>query len=90
MKLPKVTKKDRLQYPHHTDLSVAGIKMIASLTDRQVMDVLENESGSKTFKSIFLAMGPSTNPNWIISQIAATAYGRGLIDERTLDRIMGD
>lgn len=90
MKMPSVTKRDQLQYPSYTDHAIAGIKLIASLTDKQLLSVVESDSESKTFKSILVAMGPTTNPYWIIGTVAEIAYDRHVIDERTLDRIMGD
>ena len=35
-------------------------------------------------------LGHGTNPDWVTARCASTAYDRGLIDERELDRIVDE
>lgn len=88
--LPPVSEEERRLMKFHTDLSIAGIKLIASLTSSQLWDVINRKTASLVFKAISQAMGPDTNHNWIVDRVAEEAYERKLIDERKLHQLVNE
>jgi hypothetical protein len=77
------------EFRHHTAGAKRGILLIRSLADEEVLEGTYNTE-SEPYHKVFKDLGPDTNPSWITSRFAETAYDRELIDEREIDRIIMD
>jgi hypothetical protein len=76
-----ITLKDRKDYPHHTDSSILGIKLIGGLTDEVLLKIEELGTTSDAFRAVQLLMGKKTNPRWIMGRVAEEMYDRELLSE---------
>lgn len=80
--LPVVTLADQVgEYKYYTLESIAGIRLIKSLTDAELRACKRNTA---TFRSIHAVMGFSTNPTWIKNRACEELYNRNLIDHEEL------
>lgn len=80
-----ITEADRQEFPHHTDESIQGIKLIRSLQTETLRCALEQDS--EQFKAILVLLGEQTNKSWVTVRIADELYERNAIDEKQYDSI---
>lgn len=71
------------EFAYHTPEAKAGVLFIRALPDDELMQAMD--SGTNGHLKVRAFMGKDTNPNWITSQAAETAYFRGLITEKEFD-----
>ena len=74
----EITKEDHRAYPYHTDNSIIGRKFIASFSDDELQQVLDDE---EFHESIRVKIGVDTNPRWVSGEVLGAMYERELIDE---------
>jgi hypothetical protein len=79
-----ITRKDRKDYPGHTDGSILGIKLIGGLTDEVLLEIEKLGTASTPFEAIMLLMGGrgETNPRWIMGRVAEEMYDRELLSDK--------
>ena len=75
-----ITKADREKYRYHTDDAIRGIKLMESLTDKQLLSIWKYKTKSAYFKKVFDIMGHKTNPIWITQEAGCELVNRGLLD----------
>ena len=81
MQTPTITDEDRKKYPSYTDGSIIGIKLLESLSEKQLLSLTTGRT-NKTRIAVLEVMGQNTNPSWITCQAASCLYDRDLIDEQ--------
>ncbi len=87
--LPVVTEADKVgDLKYHTLGAIAGIKLMKTLTEKELKLCL-NVGKNKTSLAVSAAMGPDTNPSWIVARAAGELYDRDLIGHEELCRITG-
>ena len=84
----KITPADREKYRYHTEDSIKGILFIQSLPTYALAGYVHDYATLR--KDFMTVMGESTNPNWIMSQVATELYERNVIDEEVYDKLMED
>lgn len=80
----EVTPEDKLRFPHHTEGSIMGIKVIESIPDETLMLLPDDPD---MLERLRLHIGENTNPSWVIGQVAEELYNRDLIDEVKFDEL---
>lgn len=89
----QITDDDRKKYPHHTDDSIIGIKIVKALTNEQLKGLKAAhfwEREGAEFDTLLKQVGDGTNPNWLATRIADELYDRHLIDETEYDYFTHD
>jgi hypothetical protein len=74
------------EFRHHTPGAKAGVLLLRSLSDDDVLAVARDGT-SPQYAAVLAEMGPATNRSWITAQAAEVAYFRGLMDEIEFDYI---
>lgn len=69
-----ISPDDRKKYPHHTDGSIMGIKLVKAQPSAYLMVALTE--GGENFDALLKEVGKDTNPNWLTARIADELYDR--------------
>jgi hypothetical protein len=84
-RIDMITKEDRARFPHHTDGSILGRKLIGGLRDDAMQLWLDDPRASHPiFQALLTLMnagGKTINTSWVGARLADEAYDRGLIDD---------
>lgn len=78
MSLPEITEQERIEFPHHTDGAILGIRYIRTYTTEELKDILVN---FWAFKKLWQHLGEGTNRTWIKNQVAEELYNRDEIGD---------
>ena len=86
-----ITKADRKRFPHHTDGSILGIKLIGGLSDAALQLWLDDPRASHPIFQALLTLlnagGKTINTGWVGARLADEIYDRGLIDDCEYERL---
>lgn len=72
------------EFRFHSPAAKDGILMIRALEDEALLAAARDNASSE-HAELMAALGTATNPTWVTSSCAETAYDRGLIDGQELD-----
>lgn len=78
--------QDRDEFSSCSEDAIEGLLFIRSLADEEVLEAARDDE-SPAYARIWRHMGRETNPSWITSQCAETAYLRGVMDAQEMDGI---
>lgn len=81
----EVTAADRRKYRFHTEDSIMGILYIHSLPTTILSGYAHDYGDMRA--DLLAVMGDTTNPSWIMSQVARELYERDVIGEEEFDRL---
>jgi hypothetical protein len=85
IKLPDADELCRLGY---SEGAIAGVMYARELSDEDVLCIARDaDHSSEPYQAMLRTMGQDTNPWWITSRCAGTAWERGLIDDTEHDWI---
>jgi len=71
------------EFQYHTPAAKAGTLFIRALPDDELKQAMDQ--GTPAYNKVMAMLGPDTNPFWITSLAAETAYFRNLISEKEFD-----
>ena len=90
---PTIRRDEAVKFPHHTDGSILGLRLISSLSNDVLKKIIGESHGAEggmpceygdanapyTAAAILL-MGGKTNPNWVSMEAHTEAQDRGLVE----------